>query len=73
MRRKPIQSKWVSAKVSSLFTRFQISLSSVKDRLLSINDLINQVLERYTAYKRGDRTSVGEIDSAFVQTMPADR
>lgn len=37
-----------------------------KDKLLTINDLINQVLERYASFKRGDRNAVAEIDPAYV-------
>ncbi|SCV69472.1 BQ2448_2492 [Microbotryum intermedium] len=32
------------------------------DRLLMMNDLINNILKRYEAFKAGDRTAVAEID-----------
>ena len=36
------------------------------DKLLLINDLINQVLDRYTAFLKGDREAVAEINPAYV-------
>jgi len=35
------------------------------DRLLMMNDLINNVLNRYEAFKKGDRSATAEIDPAF--------
>ncbi|KDE04802.1 hypothetical protein MVLG_04766 [Microbotryum lychnidis-dioicae p1A1 Lamole] len=35
------------------------------DRLLMMNDLINNILKRYEAFKAGDRTAVAEIDPAL--------
>lgn len=36
------------------------------DRLLLINDLINNVIKRYDAFKAGDRSATAEIDPACV-------
>lgn len=38
------------------------------DKLLLLNDLMNQVLKRYDAYLAGDRTAVVEIDPACVRS-----
>ncbi|KAI5478651.1 VHS domain containing protein [Pseudohyphozyma bogoriensis] len=38
---------------------------SAIDRLLLMNDLINNVVKRYEAFKKGDRTTVAEIDASF--------
>ncbi|SCZ97205.1 BZ3500_MvSof-1268-A1-R1_Chr4-2g07059 [Microbotryum saponariae] len=35
------------------------------DRLLMMNDLINNILKRYESFKAGDRTAVAEIDPAL--------
>lgn len=35
------------------------------DRLLMMNDLINNVVNRYDAFKKGDRSATAEIDPAF--------
>ncbi len=35
------------------------------DRLLMMNDLINNVVNRYEAFKKGDRSATAEIDPAF--------
>lgn len=32
------------------------------DRLLLMNDLINNVVKRYESFKAGDRTATAEID-----------
>ncbi|KPV72647.1 uncharacterized protein RHOBADRAFT_55739 [Rhodotorula graminis WP1] len=40
------------------------------DRLLLINDLINQVLKRYDAFKAGDRTATADIDPALASGQP---
>ncbi|KAK4052717.1 ARF-binding protein [Microbotryomycetes sp. JL201] len=37
------------------------------DRLLLMNDLINNVVRRYESFKAGDRTATAEIDPAFVR------
>ncbi|GAA6023766.1 hypothetical protein JCM10207_001184, partial [Rhodosporidiobolus poonsookiae] len=41
------------------------------DRLLLINDLINNVLQRYEAFKAGDRSATAEIDPALSSTSAA--
>ncbi|GAA6049148.1 hypothetical protein JCM3770_003278 [Rhodotorula araucariae] len=40
------------------------------DRLLLINDLINQILKRYDAFKAGDRTATADIDPALASGQP---
>lgn len=56
----------------SPFPRFLSSLSLTgceqADRLLLINDLINNVIKRYEAFKAGDRSATAEIDPACVPT-----
>ena len=48
------------------FTRFELRLTDA-DKLLLLNDLMNQVLKRYDAYLAGDRTATVEIDPACVE------
>ncbi|BGP43063.1 ARF-binding protein [Rhodotorula kratochvilovae] len=40
------------------------------DRLLLINDLINQILKRYEAFKAGNRTATADIDPALASGQP---
>jgi hypothetical protein len=40
-----------------------VPLSALADRLLLINDLINNVLDRYQAIKAGDWAKAREIDA----------
>ncbi|KAK9895112.1 VHS-domain-containing protein [Cystobasidium minutum MCA 4210] len=37
------------------------------DKLLLMNDLINNVLDRYKSFKKGDRTATAEINPAFAK------
>lgn len=47
-----------------------LSLSST-DRLLLINDLINQVCERHKAYSKGDFSVTVTIDPSYVHPLPS--
>ncbi|MBW0491512.1 hypothetical protein O181_031227 [Austropuccinia psidii MF-1] len=53
---QPKLQKWISESTEN---------AEVMDRLLLINDLTNNVLERYIAFKAGDFTATAEINPAF--------
>ena len=36
------------------------------DRLLLMNDLINNVVNRYEAFKTGDRSATADVDVTYV-------
>lgn len=37
-----------------------------KDRLLLMNDLINNIIKRYEAFKGGDRSATADVDVSYV-------
>ncbi|KAK4057491.1 ARF-binding protein [Microbotryomycetes sp. JL221] len=60
---QPKIQKWISESAEN-------ELGQV-DRLLLMNDLINNVIKRYESFKAGDRTATAEIDPALQSGKPA--
>ncbi|GAA99843.1 uncharacterized protein L969DRAFT_100826 [Mixia osmundae IAM 14324] len=55
----------VQPKIQKWITEAAESNPDQMDKLLMMNDLLNNVLTRYEAFKKGDRTATAEIDPAF--------
>lgn len=53
---QPRLQKWISQE--------EDSESSLTDRLLLLNDLVNQICERYEAFKKGDLSAQATIDAS---------